>query len=153
MKILDASGEIAKSGELVLRRTFDATCERLFRAWLDPGDLALWYVPAPDWQVRISEVDMRMLGGFTAEFGDGREAPYVERVQFLAIEPCERLELLVQMTQEGAFLSVTRTTVAFRAKGDGAEMVVTERGAAPEWRQDRLGGWGGTLDNLARLPN
>ena len=33
--------------ELRITRVFDASRERVFRAWTDPDDVAMWFSPAP----------------------------------------------------------------------------------------------------------
>jgi uncharacterized protein YndB with AHSA1/START domain len=151
MKLLSASAAYTPDGALVMRRSYTAPVERVFRAWIDARDLSAWYTPSSDWPVKISDMDLRVTGGFTGAFGPAGEPPYVERVQFLAIDPLRHLDMLVSLTQNGALLALTRARVDFTDLGDTSELTLTETGASAEAREGRLQGWAGTLDNLERI--
>lgn len=153
MRILESS--VDNSGDaLVLKRVYDAPITRIFRAWVDVNELKRWYTPNPAWPARISDMDMRIHGGFAAAFGAPGESPWIERVQFLDIDPPTRIETLGHMTRDGAFVALTRVTIDLRARGDSAtDVTLTERGCNAAQRADRASGWGGTMDNLATLPD
>jgi len=154
MRILESSIDLGRgdSDPLVVKRVYEAPPTRIFRAWVDPRDLAIWYTPNPDWPAKISAIDFRVHGGFTAAFGEPRQSPWIERVQFLAIDPPRRIEFLGYMTRDAAFVSCTRVVIELSAHGASAcALTMTEHGCDAAQRADRAGGWGGTLDNLARL--
>lgn len=150
MRILESANDL--SGEaMVLRRVYDAPPARIYRAWIDERELSKWFTPNADWPAKVTGMDLRVMGGFTAAFGAPGETPWVERVQFLSFDPPRRIESIGHMTRDGAFVSFTRMVVEMRAHGGGTELILREYGCDGEERADRAGGWGGTLDNLATL--
>ena len=138
-------------GKLWLRRTYAAPIHRVFQAWIDGADLQRWYTLDPAWPAQVSELDVRIHGGFLAKFGAPGEEPWVERVQYLDIAPPHRLVMQGYMTHAGAFVAFTRYTIDLADLGDATELTLIETGGAPAQIDDRAGGWGGTLDNLGRL--
>lgn len=44
--------------DLILKRTFNASPEKLFKAWTQPAALKLWFAPLP-WTVSKAETDVR----------------------------------------------------------------------------------------------
>ena len=44
--------------DLILKRTFNASPEKVFKAWTDPASLKLWFAPLP-WTVSKAEADVR----------------------------------------------------------------------------------------------
>lgn len=136
---------------LWLRRTYKAPVHRVFQAWIDGDDLAKWFTPNADWPARVSDLDVRIHGGFVAAFGAPGEIPWVERVQYLEIEPAKRLVMQGLMTHGGKYVTCTRYTIDFADLGGATELTMIETGGDPAAIDDRAGGWGGTLDNLGRL--
>lgn len=136
---------------LWLRRTYKAPIHRVFQAWIDGKDLERWFTPNPDWPARVSDLDVRIHGGFVAAFGAPGETPWIERVQYLDIDPPRRLLLQGVMRHDGNFVVCTRYTIDLADLGDATELTLVETGAPKETAEDRAGGWGGTLDNLGRL--
>lgn len=136
---------------LWLRRTYKASIQRVFQAWIDGDDLARWFTPNPDWPARVSELDVRVYGGFVAAFGAPGEIPWIERVQYLDIVPARRLVMQGLMTHDGKYVTCTRYTIDLTDLGGSTELTMVETGGDPAAIDDRAGGWGGTLDNLGKL--
>ena len=44
--------------DLILKRTFNTSPEKVFKAWTDPASLKLWFAPLP-WTVSKAEADVR----------------------------------------------------------------------------------------------
>ena len=59
--------------------------------------------------------------------------------------------MLGLMTREGAFVCIARYDISLTEVAGGTQLVMHETGAPPENLEDRAGGWGGTLDNLATV--
>jgi uncharacterized protein YndB with AHSA1/START domain len=76
--------------DLVLTRDFDATPDKLFRAWTDPALITQWFTPAP-WTTPKAELDVRPGGSsaITMRGPDGNEFP--NRGVFLEVVPNKRL--------------------------------------------------------------
>ena len=47
--------------DLILKRTFNASPDKVFKAWTDPALLKLWFAPLP-WTVSKAEADVRPSG-------------------------------------------------------------------------------------------
>jgi uncharacterized protein YndB with AHSA1/START domain len=137
--------------DLLLKRVYPAPIHRVFKAWIDVNDLIRWFTPNPDWPARVRDLEVREGGGFVAEFGDPAEAPWVEQVQYLTIDPPGHLMMLGHMTRQGEHVCITRYDIRLTDLGSGTELALLETGAPPDALEDRAGGWGGTLDNLGRL--
>lgn len=148
------SGSISRAfpggDTLRLRRTYNAPTHRVFRAWIDVHDLINWFTPDPDSPARVSDVEVRIGGGFKAEFGPSGETPWIERVQYQEIDPPRRLVMLGHMTRDGEHVAITRYAIDLVGVDGGTELTLTETGATPEQLEERAGGWSGTLENLAR---
>lgn len=149
--IVHSSVEFPDGKSLRLSRTYAAPIHRVFRAWVDIGDLERWFTPDAAWPARVEDLTVRQGGGFTASFGAPGETPWIEHVQYVEIDPPTRLVFLGHMTHDGAFVTVTRYTVTLTEVRDGTELILHEFGSGPDDLKDRGGGWGGTLDNLATV--
>lgn len=132
---------------LTLRRTFDASPERLWRAFTDPEELAEWYAPGdmtaeihaweatPDGELDISMVDEA--GSHDAE---GTFTEVIEN---------EKLVHTWQWTHVDEPVE-THITVEFVPVEDGTEVVLTHEGHPDaETTEEHVGGWSGVLENLA----
>jgi uncharacterized protein YndB with AHSA1/START domain len=149
--ILSRERAFPGGNQLLLKRTYAAPIHRVFQAWIDVHDLTRWFTPNLDEPARVSELDVRQGGGFIAAFGRYDEPPWVERVQYIEIDPPHRLLMLGHMTREGVHVCIARYEVTFIERDGATAMTLLETGAPPENLEDRAGGWGGTLDNLATV--
>src|SRR2546426_7741676 len=82
-KMNDSTPEVASDRDVLITRIFEAPRERVFRAWIDPDEVAAWYGPeqmeAPRERIHIDarvggrwELTMVQRGG-SAEFPIGYE--------------------------------------------------------------------------------
>ena len=80
----------AEGRDLILTRDFDATPDKLFRAWTEPALITQWFTPAP-WSTASAEVDLRPGGSsvVTMRGPDGTEFP--NRGIYLEVVPNQRL--------------------------------------------------------------
>ncbi|HLY30521.1 MAG TPA: SRPBCC domain-containing protein [Ktedonobacterales bacterium] len=132
------------SATLVLRRTFAASRERVFRAWITPGALEAWFRPRGQ-SMTVHALDARVGGSFHFELENGN-AIVGSYLQFV---PPEKLAF----TWSGEAASGRRSVVTldFIDKGDQTEVVLTHEGLKPEIRARAEGGWPSMLDTLAAL--
>jgi uncharacterized protein YndB with AHSA1/START domain len=150
---------------LQVRRTFNASRERVFRAWIDPELLRQW-LNGPGGRSPHAEVDARVGGEFritsTSRVGElfaklpGQDSEYVQMVgRYLEISPPERLVFTlgwedfptVHMRPDA-----TTVTVEFSETGEGTEVVLThERQPNRRIRALHRWGWRGSFGNLERL--
>ncbi len=133
---------------LVLRRTYPAPRERVFRAWTDEKELEKWYTPGDGWSVHVTEFSLRVGGQYRVEFGPPGAVPYVETGVYETIDPPSQLVFRTRLTYGDTLLAETHCTIDFIDRGDTTDLVMTETGFPIESRDDRMRGWSETLDHL-----
>ena len=103
----------AEARDLVLVREFDATPDKVYRAWTDPAVLTQWFTLGT-WRAAKAELDVRPGGSslVTMRGPDGAEFP--NRDVYLEVVPNKRLVLTDAYTSawvpsEQPFMTVTLT--------------------------------------------
>lgn len=127
---------------LVLRRTFNASRERVFRAWITPKALESWLRPR-GMNMTVRSLDARVGGSFCFDLEDGSSLVGT----YLQIVPPEKL---VYTWSGGAAQSwETLVTLDFLDLGAVTEIVLTHEGlSSPERRALAEGGWPSLFDAL-----
>jgi uncharacterized protein YndB with AHSA1/START domain len=131
---------------LVVRRTIQATADRLFSAWTEPNQLRHWWGP-PGVICIDPAVDLRVGGRYRLgnQFPDG-QVVWIGG-EFEIVERPIRLTYTWQI--EGSGDPIERVTVRFEPRGAATEVVVTHDRIADEARRRRHEqGWVGCLDRL-----
>jgi len=130
---------------LVLRRTFTASRQRVFRAWITPRALEHWLRPR-GMGVTVSQLEARVGGSFRFDLEDGSSIVGT----YLQIVPPEKL---VFTWSGGAAQSwETVVTLDFLDQGAVTEVVLTHEGlSTPERRALAKGGWPSLFDALASV--
>lgn len=128
---------------LVLRRTFKATRQRVFRAWIEPDALERWLRPR-GLGMTVSHLDARVGGSFRFDLENGASIIGT----YLLIVPPEKLVFTwASRTIRG---QETLVTLDFLDQGPVTEVVLThERISTPEQRSWFEGGWPSLLNALA----
>jgi uncharacterized protein YndB with AHSA1/START domain len=128
---------------LTIRRTFDASRERVYQAFTDPDELEQWFVP-DGMTAEVRALEPESGGAFAVSWTDGEnridnEGTYVEVVEN------ERL-VAVEETDGGEL----RLTYEFQNADDGTEVVLTQEfpGPVPEGAAE---GWASILGNLEEV--
>ena len=128
---------------LTIRRTFDASRERVYQAFTDPDELEQWFVP-DGMTAEVRALEPEPGGAFAVSWTDGEnridnEGTYVEVVEN------ERL-VAVEETEAGEL----RLTYEFQNADDGTEVVVTQEfpGPVPEGAAE---GWASIIGNLEEV--
>jgi uncharacterized protein YndB with AHSA1/START domain len=133
------------SATLVLRRSFTATRERVFRAWITPRALESWLRPR-GMVMTVRSLDARVGGSFHFELENGHAIVGA----YLQIIPPEKL--VFTWSGEAPQNWETVVTVDFLDHGPVTEIVLTHQGLhAPERRALAAGGWPTLFDALASL--
>ncbi len=142
-----------------LERFYPVPASRVFAAWADPAAKARWFAPDPD---TAHELDFRVGGREVARGTHGaRGSTPVMTFESLYrdIVPDERIVYTSTMCTADILMTVSLTTVEFRAARDGngggapdgTRLLLTEQGTfldgheEPRWRQQ------GTTDQLTAL--
>jgi uncharacterized protein YndB with AHSA1/START domain len=128
---------------LVLRRTFEASRERVFRAWITPGALEHWLRPR-GMSMTVRSLDARVGGSFCFDLENGNAIVGT----YLQMVPPKKL---VFTWSGGAAQNwETVVTLDFLDRGAVTEVVLTHEGlSTPERRALAEGGWPSLLDALA----
>jgi uncharacterized protein YndB with AHSA1/START domain len=130
-----------------IERTYDASPQRVFRAWSEPAAKARWFGPGD-----THELDFRVGGHehLTVRGPDGSNYAFDSRYQ--DIVPDERIVYAYDMHREQTRISVSLATIEFKPAGEGTRLVLTEQGAFLDGEDDpalRVQGTGGLLEKLA----
>lgn len=127
---------------LVLRRTFTASRERVFRAWITPEALQRWLRPR-GMSMTVRSLDARVGGSFCFDLENGNSIVGT----YQQIVPPEKL---VFTWSDGVAQNwETTVTLDFLDQGKITEVVLTHEGlSTPERRALAKGGWPSMLDAL-----
>src|SRR5215467_1567508 len=133
------------STTLVLRRTFTASRQRVFRAWIEPEALEHWLRPRC-MSMTVRSLDARVGGSFRFDLEDGSSMVGT----YLQMVPPEKL--VFTWSGEAAQSWRTIVTLDFLDHGPFTEVVLTHEGlSTPERRARAEGGWPSLLDALAEV--
>jgi len=148
----DSTPATSADQEVLITRTFDAPRERVFRAWIDPDEVAAWYGPAqfdtPRDRIRI---DAHVGGRYEltmVQRDSGAEFPIGYDIVEL-VEP-ELLVLRSDPIPEIGMHESTVTRVEFREQGTGTRMTLTD-GPYPGGGSHAAAGWSAAFDKLGAL--
>ena len=149
---------VAHEFNLVLRRTIDASPERIWKAWMTPELLQQWFAPKP-WSISDVVIDPRPGGAFNFVMHgpDGERFP--NHGVFLEVEPGRRWTTTDAFTPDWkpAGQPFMVATVELTPAADGrTEYVATARhwNAETMKQHEAMGfheGWGQCADQLAEL--
>ena len=134
-------------------RTFQASRQRVFKAWTDPELLIRWFID-DDAEMEIRELDLRVGGRWRFD-GTERGRPWALEGTFREVVPPDRLVYTWKWAEEPALGGPgdTVVTVEFRERGpDRTEVTVTQEGfASAVARAEHSRGWVGCLERLEGL--
>ncbi len=131
------------STTLVLRRTFTASRQRVFRAWIEPEALEHWLRPR-GMSMTVRNLEARVGGSFRFNLENGGSIFGT----YLQIVPPEKL--VFTWSGEAIQGRETVVTLDFLDQGQVTEVVLThEHLDTPERRARAEGGWPSLLDALA----
>jgi uncharacterized protein YndB with AHSA1/START domain len=132
---------------LRLNRTFDASRERVFRAWTQPEALQGWFRPN-GMESTVTQLDLRMGGSFRIELRLGDNLREIISGTYLEITPPEKLVFTWSSSATNG--QSTRVTVEFIERSSTTELILThERLADEPMVSKHRGGWESCLDMIA----
>jgi len=136
---------------LQVKRRFEASRERVFRAWTEAAGMRQWFFPAPDCTVEVPVLELRVGGKYQVEMHHANGNVHRLSGSDREIRPPEKLAFTWGWEQEtGA--SETLVTVEFHDLGESTEILqIHERFPNLEEREKHSHGWTGCLDQLAKL--
>jgi uncharacterized protein YndB with AHSA1/START domain len=138
---------------LILRRVYDAPPARVWQAWTDPAELAMWYLAGDDHVIHYAEADVRVGGEYRVAFGPPGTPPYIEIGRYFEVVPLKRLAfqatVAVDDADRAAGLAHAETVVVeFIDLGDGRTQIVLTDTGPDSWRSGE--GWMPCFASLAR---
>jgi uncharacterized protein YndB with AHSA1/START domain len=136
---------------LQVKRRFEASRERVFRAWTEAAALRQWFFPSPDYTIEVPVLELRVGGKYQVEMHHANGNVHRLGGSYREIRPPEKLVFTWCWEQETGD-SETLVTVEFRDLGGSTEIVlIHERFSNLEEREKHSHGWTGCLDQLAKI--
>jgi uncharacterized protein YndB with AHSA1/START domain len=133
---------------LQIRRTFAAPRERVYRAWTDAKQFALWFHPTMEYTTIITQMDLRNGGAYKLEMH--HKGGNVSKLAgtYKEVKPPEKLVFTWRWQQENAAPD-TLVTVEFRDLGGSTEILLTHSNFTnAEDRDKHNQGWTGCFTVL-----
>jgi uncharacterized protein YndB with AHSA1/START domain len=112
-----------------IEKTYNASPERVFKAFADPVAKTKWFTSPEDWKEDRYSLDFRV-GGIERSSGrpPGGEVHYYE-ARYQDIVPNERIVSTYEMKMGDTRISVSVATIQFEPQGKGTKLTFTEMGA------------------------
>lgn len=139
-------------GTFTIERTYDATPERIFRAFSEYADKHRWFARHDDWPLLAYTLDFRV-GGREHYRGTSEGVEHTMDAYYWDIVPNERIIWAYEMHVAGEKISVSLNTIRLKKDGRKTKMTFTEQGTY-FWKENDLAmreqGTHGLLDALER---
>ena len=136
------------STTLTMTRRFETAPQRVFEAWLDPEQVALWMGPR-GFRADVSELDARTGGAYaiTMHMSDGSSV----RVTGIYKEITRYTRIVFTWKWQND-MQDTQVTLTFKVVGKATDMTLEHTGfPSRAIRDNHREGWIGCLDKLAEL--
>ncbi len=131
-----------------LEHSYPVPPARVFAAWADPAAKARWFAAGPDSR---HQLDFRV-GGREVAHGAPEGGPVMTFESFYRdIVPQERIVYTSTMSAGNELMTVSLTTVEFRAAEGGTRLVLTEQGTFLDGREEPAWREHGTAEQLDAL--
>jgi len=138
---------------LRVARTFAAPREKVFRAWVDPAAVRVWFAPPGAGWTEPLELDARTGGRYRWTVTVGQKV-YTIYGTYREVKPPERLVFSWewQNDPDRGESGDSLITVEFHDQGGRTEVVLTQTGFPSEAsREDHRTGWDECLASIAKL--
>ncbi|MBT3991842.1 MAG: SRPBCC domain-containing protein [Rhodospirillaceae bacterium] len=137
--------------ELKIERTFDASPEMVFDAWVERDQVAQWYGPE-GMAVPLCEMDSTIGGSYRVCFQEPDGTDHIVVGSFKEIDRPNRLVFTWGWEEDGVVGQVTEVSVEFAANGDKTDLTLTHRGFETEdGMNGHKMGWTSSFESLAKL--
>jgi uncharacterized protein YndB with AHSA1/START domain len=133
-----------------IERTFRATVERVFDAWVNPEVMRRWFHCDPDWETPVAEVDLRIGGEIRVQMRKPDGSPAGAQGAFTLIDRPHRLEMTWTFDDDPSDEQLMQLT--FTDRGDETVVLLVNSGISDDARRESQDwGWRGCLDQLERV--
>lgn len=136
---------------IVVESLYDASPERVFRAWSDPAAHARWDVPGDDWQIAEFDSDFRVGGRERSRFGPPGGPLYISDGRYEDIVPNSRIVMAGTMARGETRISTSVLTVELLPLSSQTRLILTEQAVFLDGEDrpaSRKQGWTGILNKL-----
>jgi len=138
---------------LMIRRSFDAPADLVYRMWTDPQHIARWWGPH-HYTVPYAEFDARPGGALRIDFRAPDGFTFANHGRVIEVDPPHRLVFEIDYCEDGRLMVTQLVTVTFEEKGAATAMLMDTQVtfAEPEAADSLAGmeeGWTQQLDKLA----
>lgn len=113
----------------VIERSYDASPQRVFKAWADPAAKARWFAGPEDWEAGKYELDFRVGGRERASGGPTGGPIHSYDARYQDIVPDQRIIVSYDMHLDDVRISVSLATIELKPVGAGTRLTFTEQGA------------------------
>jgi uncharacterized protein YndB with AHSA1/START domain len=138
---------------LTVSRTIAAPRERVFEAWTDAKQFALWFHPTPDMKTVITRMDPHVGGKYVIEVHNKNGDVHRLSGAYEQIQPPEKL-VFTWRSQFFGDNPDSLVTVLFKDLGGSTEVTIQhQRLFSVEVRDQHNSGWIGCLEQLAAYVN
>ncbi len=136
---------------LEITELFDASPERVFKAWTDRKDLLAWYGPE-GFTVPFCEIDVRVGGSWRACIKSPQGEEYWMQGKYIEIVSPSRLVFTYEDGSGQGRLGETIVTINFIKVGNKTQMNFRQTNfPTVESRDSHYGGWSSALVCLRKL--
>jgi uncharacterized protein YndB with AHSA1/START domain len=150
-----ATAEAVVDGQRSLRMTrhFNASSERVFRAFAEPAQLVTWWGPS-SMNVVDHDIDVRVGGAWRTVIRSEKDEDYTMSGVYREISPHHRLVFTWGWERDGERGHETLVTIELAERNGGTELtLLQETFESEEMRDSHRGGWSSSLDCLAEALN
>jgi uncharacterized protein YndB with AHSA1/START domain len=149
----DATPAATTDQQVLITRIFEASRERVFKAWTDPDQLAAWYGPAHmDTPRERIHIDLRIGGRWELTMvkrGGGVE--FTISYEILELVEPELIVLRSDPMPQMGMHEPTILRVEFHDHGATTRMTLSDGPYPPQGRGHAEAGWTAALDNLTTI--
>ena len=112
-----------------IEKTYDAPPSKVWRAWSDPAEKAVWFSGPEEWGPDEFELDFRVGGREISRGGPPGGPVFTYDATYRDIVPGERFVYAYDMFSDEMRISVSLGTVELAAAGGGTKLTYTDHGA------------------------
>jgi uncharacterized protein YndB with AHSA1/START domain len=144
-----ATPQSQPENQLQLRRTFAAPRERVYRAWTDAKEFALWFHPTADHTTIITRLDLKVGGNYSLEMHHKGGNVHKLSGTYRQIKPPEKLSFTWRWSTDPPGQE-TLVSLDFLDLGNATTEMVLSHGQFPEAgeRDKHNHGWLGCFEQL-----
>ena len=140
-----------RNNTLILERSFKASPQRIYEAWINPDILQKWWGP--------QGVDIRHLSLDVCEGGNWSTTFYSEQMgerivcgRYVTLDPPNRLVFTWGWIDDGIRGHETQVEILLENTGDTTKMTLTQKEFAQvEHRDNHITGWNSSFTKLDQL--